>query len=318
LYFCYSIDPENKKMKIPIVVIAVLSSIIIFSCTNKNGSFTDVYISGTLQDPTYSGAVYWKNRKPVPVTSLLNNIIVSGNDIYTLGSDFYAKNGIVTTLPNAMGTTGFFVDGADVYVTGYTAASLSTATAAAIYWKNGVQVNLTQSTDTVTAATTYAVFVSNGDVYVAGIIGINYRNEFGVYWKNGNRVSIPNAYMPKAIAVSGNNIYVAGSSLTDGDVYWINGAEQILGGAAIINSMVVSGTDVYLAGYSAIGPNQAAYWKNGVAVMLPNGSDATGIAVSGNTVYTCGNGGYNDAVYWKNSVIDTLGSGTATGIALGH
>jgi hypothetical protein len=122
-------------------------------------------------------------------------------------------------------------------------------------------------------------------------------------------------YLPKSIAVDGNDIYIAGTSLNNGDVYWKNGVEQTLGGA-FVNAMTVYNGDVYIAGFTNYGPDQAVYWKNGTPFILPNGSSATGIAVLDSNVYVSGNGGNNDAVYWKNGIIDTLGVGGTTGIAV--
>ena len=81
-------------------------------------------------------------------------------------------------------------------------------------------------------------------------------------------------------------------------------------------AMVVSGNDVYVAGVSITGsvfngPQHliAKYWKNGNPVNLTDGSkwaEAKSIAVSGNDVYVAGfeenvAGSGNDvAKYWKN------------------
>jgi len=121
-----------------------------------------------------------------------------------------------------------------------------------------------------------------------------------------------------SIGVIDGTVYVAGLSLTHGSAYWVNGQETPLPGGGYVNAMAISGNDVYIAGFTAYGPDQAAYWKNGQLVTLPNGSSATGITVAGNDVYVCGNGGNNNAVYWKNGVIHILGTGGATGIAVGN
>jgi hypothetical protein len=294
-------------------------TIIAYSC-NKTPSSTatvaNVYVSGN----NGSQAVYWKNGAASSMTgfSKINSVIISGGDVYLLGQTGYWKNSVYNPLPNAFGTYSFFVAGTDVYVAGYTTTSLSTATAAVVYWKNSTLVNLTQNIANVTAGWASSIFVSGSDVYVAGNIGVNFKSQVGVYWKNGNIVYLSDCYLPKSIAVSGNDVYVAGTSLNNGDVYWKNGSEQILGGIAIVNSMTVNNNDVYIAGYTAYGPNKAAYWKNGTITSFSDGWEATGITINGQDVYVCGNNNNNNAIYWKNGMVDTLGVGSATGISVGN
>jgi hypothetical protein len=290
------------------------------SKTSGNTPLT-VYVSGYMDTLGQTTGAYWANDslKSVSGTSGLNGVAYANKSLYLLDGSGYWVNGNFSALPNVLNTNTrcIVVNGPDVYITGYTSISESTATAAAIYWKNGVQVSLTQNISNVTNAFVNALFISGADVYAAGLLAVNYRDGQGVYWKNDSLVYLPDCYMPEAIGVVNGTVYVAGLSLTQGSAYWVNGTEMPLTGNGYVNAMAVSGNDVYIAGFTS-GAEQAVYWKNGQPVTLPNGTSATGIAVSGNDIYVCGNGGSNDAVYWKNGVMHILGTGGATGIALGN
>jgi len=298
-----------------------------FIACKKSGtsgsSDATVYVSGYTGTQGLGQGAYWTNDSLhlAPGITQYTGVAFANSNLYLLDDIGYWINGSYTALPYVINTftKSIVVNGSDIYIVGNNSTSNSTATAAAIYWKNGQEVDLTQNISNVTNAFTTSLFVAGTDVYTAGYLGVNYGNGQGVYWKNDSLVYLPDCYIPVAIGVAGNTVYVAGQSLTHGIAYWVNGQETLLSGIpAYVNAMAVSGNDVYIAGYTAYGPNQACYWKNGQLDTLTDGSSATGIAVSGNDVYVCGNGGSNDAVYWKNGVIHILGNGGATGIAVGQ
>lgn len=302
-------------------------SIVFFiSCSKTNSpdaSKPVVYVGGQNGTPGYSTqGVMWMNDSLVkfPGTSEMTSISLNGNDIYALDGNVYFKNGVAVTIPDISYSRKILAVGSDVYVIGATIPSSSLgygSTAAALYWKNGVMVNLTQNMPNVGAASTKDIAVSGNDVYVCGYLAADNNDTLdAVYWKNGQLNHLPNGYSATCIAVSGNDVYVGGTSLRDGDVYWKNGVMHVLGNAAWINAMTVSGSDVYIAGFTALGPDQACYWKNGVLVNLTSGSSATGIAVNGSDIYCSGNLNGSYACYWKNGVVDTLGSGSASSIAV--
>jgi hypothetical protein len=173
-----------------------------------------------------------------------------------------------------------------------------------------------------------------------------------VIWKNGTPAillgSVYNSYNATAIAISGNDVYVAGTEtgydnpfpvlnfLNARALYWKNGVPTYLTSDAIssaASSIAVSGNDVYVAGYSYDSSKmkegcelnnmcehykEATYWKNGVPVFLTDGiideATADKIAVSGQDVYLTGKfTGFIDPrytvsqpMYWKNGVMTSV------------
>ncbi len=315
-------------MKTPLAFF-IIFIFIFFSCSKSRTPGTSepatVYVGGLSGTPglTTQGVV-WVNGQStsIPNTSSVTAICISGGDVYVLQGNTYLKNGNPVTIPDVYASSSILVSGQDVYVIGRTLASSNSgvgSTAAAVYWKNGVEINLTQNLADVVAATTTGIAVSGSDVYVSGYLYVNGNDtNDAVYWKNGILHYLPDGYMAKCIAVSGNDVYVGGSSLHSSDKYWINGVEQSLGNNAWVNTITTSGSDVYIAGFTASGPDQATYWKNGISVPLPEGYAGTGIAVSGTDVYVSGNTNGGNAVFWKNTLVDTLGNGEASCIAVGN
>ena len=152
-----------------------------------------------------------------------------------------------------------------------------------------------------------------------------------MYWKNNVLVKLTNGLThvsAYAIAINGNDIYVAGS-VNGNAAYWkngnlinlINSSYPSNYGVAAANSIVINGNDVYFGG-TTIAPNGntvATYWKNGVAVDLTNGSKNAGVNAiaidNDNNVYAAG---YVDttntrtiATYWKNGVPTMLPEATS-------
>jgi hypothetical protein len=304
-----------------------LAAIILFvlSCTKSNTNTSvqqpAVYVGGLTGIPGLSTqGVIWTDKKAdsFPNSAQISSVALSGTDVYALDGNVYWKNGVPTTLPDIRISKQILVSGNDVYIIGSSLTSDNTATAAAVYWKNGSIVNLTENVPDVVAAFTNGIAVSGSDVYVCGYLYTGYNDSLdAVYWKNGQLNYLPNGYMAKCIAVSGSDVYVGGTSLHNGDVYWKNGIMQSLGNNAWVNAMVASGSDIYIGGFTNYGPDQGVYWKNGqLASQLPGCNAVTGIAVHGLDVYCSGNVNANDACYWKNGVTDTLGAGAASSIAV--
>ena len=239
---------------------------------------------------------------------------------------------------------------ADVYIAGAFPGFVGTASSVG-YWKNGVEVKLNDSL----SGLTYGIIVNGADVYAAGYTFksgsgsyINSGNDSlnqqtittGTYWHNGVAVTVGINTVCTAIAVSGNDVYVAGYTSTPNTnnnggfvqfpastqnrigMYWKNGTPVTFGPNTTCTSIVVIGSDVYVTG--AVN-DAAAYWKNGVLVKLAgsnSGSIANAIAFSSNTMYIVGTiyitGGNTHAAYWQNGALIqfTQDASTANGIAI--
>jgi IPT/TIG domain len=221
-------------------------------------SGNDVYVAGFQepdndQDDLINIAEYWKNGQQVILSDTsqydqATAIAVNGTDVYVAGnvegqgiswqSAAIWKNGVETVLPHAPGgqlsyTTGMTIANGDVYISGYD----NGATIIAEYWKNGVQVTLSNN------GSANCIVVVGNDVYVGGSTWNGYHN-IATYWKNGQAVSITDGTTDAAItglAIDGSDVYASGYHGTNtggpvlGDpihgyapVYWKNGVETKL------------------------------------------------------------------------------------------
>ena len=206
----------------------------------------------------------------------------------------------------------------DVYVVGYKRNTQNIEVATV--WKNGVAHELT---DGVFNTTANSIYVSGGDVYVAGVEYNGSRNVARL-WKNDVEQNLSDGFRSSgatSVFVSGNNVYVAGHKVEQNErvaTLWKNGVEQNLNTSAASEaySVYVSGSDVYVAGYEfSIGSDifTAKLWKNGVGETLATGAyrysrvEAHSVFVSGSDVYVAGiesnDNARNFAKLWKNGVV---------------
>ncbi|HVW13241.1 MAG TPA: hypothetical protein VHB54_05455 [Mucilaginibacter sp.] len=190
----------------------------------------------------------------------------------------------------------------------------------AVYWKNGV---MTQLSDSLTDATVKGIAICGNDVYIVGDISqqVNpsYETALAVYWKNGVLTQLGQGSI-EGIAFKGNDMYMVGESFGNGSsgaVYWKNGKAFSLGSGSLY-SISIDGDHIYMAGcknYTLIPPDgayrtnvdAATYWKDDKVIIL---ADATSVTTTRITSIDVHDGfvhcvGYENPydpkpVYWQN------------------
>ncbi len=258
------------------------------SCVVVQGN--DMYVSGVeYNDAGVSIATYWKNGIPVKlgngsINTHAMSIAVSDNNVYVAGYSMtsggahamYWKNGTPVYL--SYSTYGYsyaysvYVSGNDVYVAG------NDDSGNAVYWKNGNPVVLSGE------ARALSMTIVENNIYLAGIdFGGGFSSRNGVVWKNGTPINLLDGTketFANSVAISKNDVYVAGSEFTDAGVslalYWKNGNLLRLSTRnSVANAITVSENDVYIAGgeiNTTETANIATYWKNGTPTYLTDGS----------------------------------------------
>ena len=168
-------------------------------------------------------------------------------------------------------------------------------------WVNGdaQDINVTDGTILMEAN---SIFVSDDDVYMAGVELTQQYKVFATLWVNGIAQYLTDGTRnagANSVFVSGDDVYVAGYGISELYVrtakLWINGNEQNLSDenicSAEANSVFVLGNNVYVVGYGAYERTIATLWVNGVAQNLTDGTrdaEANSVYVVGNNVYVVG------------------------------
>ncbi len=157
---------------------------------------------------------------------------------------------------------------------------------------------------------------SHTDVYVVGIEG-DYG--YATVWKNGVAQRLSDApSRAQAVAVAGDDVFVAGCVTGLGATVWRNGTVEVISASAsCLSGIAVSAGDVYVVGDEGFDP---VLWTNGVAQALPHDATspahAAAVAVSGGDVYVAGVADdptslTGVATLWKNGVPIALSDGSA-------
>ncbi|MDR2145500.1 MAG: hypothetical protein LBE91_03445 [Tannerella sp.] len=155
--------------------------------------------------------------------------------------------------------------------------------------------------------------IEQTDVYVAGFEVVDGQH-VATLWKNGVATRLGNGVDESgsfSVAVSGNDVYVAGSELKEGGKriakLWKNGvATNLTDGTNSANAytVFVSGSDVYVGGYEIIGvTDRGKIWKNGKLYWTaPQNTfrEINSIYVKGTDVYVAGYIGSGTQFYWIN------------------
>ncbi len=201
-------------------------------------SGNDVYVSGTSTSVSGSKSIaeYWKNGIGMRLSdgsknAFTSGIFISDGDVYIVGNeDSVIKlwvNGVARDISSkpVIGYAGsLFVLNNDVYIAGNAYDPSHTNLITPRTGKNGVEVTLSKN---LMPSIANAIVVSGTDVYTSGIETVFSPGLAAArYWKNSDQINLTDGAtqpgLAYAIAVHGNNIYVAGS---EGDTakYWLNG-----------------------------------------------------------------------------------------------
>lgn len=171
--------------------------------------------------------------------------------------------------------------------------------------------------------------VSNQNVYLLTEVSLAsgdfyrvYKNSTLLYELNSDTCDI------RAIAVSGNDVYIAGSQYSPNTVpyyraaVWKNGGLLFRDNSSLgteVRNIVVNGNTVAYCGRDINLSNNVSngrYWVNGSATTLTDCFELYSIDLSGSDVYTCGitNGSFEPA-YWKNTAKTNLQGGNSTNLS---
>jgi hypothetical protein len=169
---------------------------------------SDVYVCGYLTSVYGNNAIIWRNGGIVYVDtnskSFLYSITIYGNNVYAVGvnydSNLMSKPMLVANGANPMllnnygGANNVFVNGGDVYISGYTTDSISKNNTARVWKNNSIYLSMNNNSNSSALAST----MFNNDLYT---VGYNITLGTGFVWKNGVAVYTLSNFMPKNIFV---------------------------------------------------------------------------------------------------------------------
>lgn len=290
----------------------------------------NVYVAGEQEyyyspsTPLINHATLWKNGvvhfESDIAGSTASSVFVSNSDVHMVGTwGLHWENNVLRYLSNEqtriVSPQSIFVIGGDVFIAGWDEKRINNKDViyTAMLWKNGVAqyLNFLDESDSSKAT---SVFVSGGDVYVAGS-----ENNKAVVWKNGaSQFLVPDDALPSyanSVFVTSDDTYVAG---TEGNqaVLWKNGIKHYMNDSgdemkSFAASVYVSGADVYVSGMEEQNERgSTVLWKNGAKQCLTDTtsfwpSNVGSVYVSGEDVYVVGTE-HSVATLWKNGVPQRL------------
>jgi len=261
-------------------------------------SGNSVYIAGRYRDSSDKDIVcYWKDGVRQSLDSqgayfaYPRTIVVSGNSVYVGGNgifsddlsvrrgiNYYWKDGILQSYSHgrpgdsSASSTVYAIAVSDnsVYLVGtYSYGRGYSMTDVPCYWKDGVLQKSSFNVQGIYNRAT-AIVVSNNSIYIAGRLYINEKS-FPFYWKDGVLQKFDQEGYVRAIIVSGDSVYLAGSSGSwDSACYWKDSVRQTLNLTGITSrsfatAISLFGDSIYIAGYYKNGDNWfVCYWKDGV------------------------------------------------------
>lgn len=296
-----------------------------------------VVVAGSYREDGTHHAAYWVDGERVTLdtsASVARSVFVYGDDVYAAGyvdiggdQPCYWKNGQrhVLTAPNNVRARAIHVENGVPYTAG------DTTNDDVMYCWEGTTYTMTREKPGIFVED---VFVSGGDVYIAGTYETDDEppKHVACYWMNGARVELAegeDGTRANAIAVHDGDVYVAGAVVGDGGdrkaIYWDNTTQIILAEdvSASAVDVDVHGGDVYVAGqYWSGSTTSACYWRSGQFFEVGDGSYFTrahGIHVTDDHVYVaCEDATYYNPWYWVDGtrIVVDAASGFAYDIAV--
>lgn len=256
------------------------------------------------------------NEGPNPVGERTPDSTVRLAGIAGVGS--YWKNGVHTALSNASQVFSMSVDGSLVLIGGSLTGGQD------VIWQNGEETPVDGGPGGVT-------LVASRD---NNIFGVWATTGGWVIYKNGTTTPISRTGWPTAMALLGDDVYIAGTSQGNDhpwgtafyplDTYaqcWKNG--QVIFRDSVhtyATSIFIHQDDIYMGGHLNHYPSLdriACYWKNGQRFKLTEenqDAEVTSLFVTDTHVYAAGM--INDeAVYWKDGDVINLSTSVANSIA---
>lgn len=257
----------------------------------------DVYVAGYATYGSNAVAVIWKNGIAIPISykySHAHSVYVYNNRFYVAGWE-YTRFHTATSWQGMTPThladrhsyaRSVYVANGNTYIGGVVPSAAN-----AVIWENATAMPLKMPSGT-TSSEINSVYVSGNNVYGAGTIVLNNKENFPAFWKDSTPTVLPVISIyngGESVFVSGNDVYVAGFDTYEPGKYlamlWKNGeAIRLTDGtsSAYARSVYVVNNQAYVAGYEQVKKkyNAAMLWADGVAVRLTDGgSDAEAYSV---------------------------------------